>query len=69
MRPEISLGDKTYDSASTYIDQSYRFGVVDAFKRNKNFNLLSSKLKTKLVFEVLKQYNDKLFYFFNDINS
>jgi len=67
LRPYTQLGDHIYDSTASYIDQSYRFGVANSFRQSPHFKTLSVNLKNKLTFEVLKQYYDKLYFFFNDI--
>ena len=48
-----NLSEQLYDVAVDYIDQSFKYGVVQSFKFNVNYKDLSVSLKDKLVFEVL----------------
>ena len=49
----IALPENIYDAAVDYIDQSFKYGVVQSFMLNVNYQNLSVSLKDKLVFEVL----------------
>ena len=69
LKPHKALSDDIYIISTSYIEQSYRFGVAKSFKGNEHYEKMSSSLKNKLVFAVLKQYYDKMFFFFNDIHE
>jgi len=49
----IALPENIYDAAVDYIDQSFKYGVVQSFMLNVNYQNLSVSLKDKLVFVVL----------------
>ena len=67
LRPHVALSDDIYIMSTSYIDQSYRFGVAKSFKGNVHYEKMSATLKNKLVFAVLEKYYERLFFFFNDI--
>ena len=60
MRPHVPLNENIYVMSTSYIDQSYRFGVAKSFKGNQNYIKMSSNLKNRLVYAVLNNYHDKL---------
>ena len=64
-----ALDDEIYDIAASYIEQSYRFGVAKSFKGNIHYQRMSARLKNQLVMVVLKQYYDKMFFFFHDVHE
>ena len=64
-----ALEDQIYEISTSYIEQSYRFGVAKSFKGNVHYARMSSKLKNQLVMAVLKQYYDKMVFFFHDIHE
>ena len=43
------LEDYIYDTTESYIDQSYRFGVIRGFSGNEHYKKMSDKLKNQLV--------------------
>jgi hypothetical protein len=63
------LQEWLYDSTASYIDQSYRYGVVKAFGLNQDYKTLSTSLKNRLVFQVLDMQYQKIFFFFNDVKD
>ena len=66
LKPDKPLSDHIYILSTSYIEQSYRFGVAKSFKGNEHYEKMSPNLKNKLVFAVLKQYYDEMIYFYFD---
>ena len=54
LKPHMALDDTIYIISTSYIEQSYRFGVAKSFKGNEHYEKMSARLKNKLVFAVLK---------------
>lgn len=63
-----SMDSTIYDSTIDFIKKSYLYGVVQSLRYDNEFySQMSPSLKTKLVFVLLRQYYQKFFYFFNDV--
>ena len=60
LKPDKPLSDHIYTLSTSYIEQSYRFGVAKSFKGNEHYEKMTPSLKNKLVFAVLKQYYDEM---------
>lgn len=62
-----SLDDVIYDETVEYVKISYLYGVVQTLHGDHQFYVnLTPELKKKLVFTLLSNYYQKLFFFFND---
>jgi hypothetical protein len=62
-----SLDDVIYDETVDYVKISYLYGVVQTLHGDHQFyNNLPPELKKKLVFTLLSNFYQKLFFFFND---
>lgn len=67
--PNKKIENFVYDNAAEYIETTYEHGLVQSFKDSEFFDLLTPKLKNKLVFELLDSYYKKFYFFFNDIQE
>lgn len=63
------LDDEIYDEAKQYIKVCYLNGIKAQMCDGGYFDMLTPKLKNKLTFEILDNYYQKFFYFFNDIEG
>ena len=45
LKPHVALDDDIYVLSTSYIEQSYRFGVAKSFKGNQHYERMSSRLK------------------------
>jgi hypothetical protein len=62
-----SLDAEIYDETVEYVKKSYLYGVIQSLHgENKFYKTLTPELKKKLVFTLLSNYYQKLFFFFND---